>query len=543
MMESPRPVSESGLWNLLYRFYRDRGLETWRTGRVPQRVTSNGQLADAYAGVSSAFIRELRRLGTEEVPLILEVGGGSGLSAWLMMNRLLRHSASDEEPLRFDYLLTETAETNVRAWAAMPRMRGLIEQGQFHLGVFEIDGPAPARIESLEGRSFDLTGRPVILVANYVMDSLPSDLLRIREGRVLEELIAIEGDPHADDGLPTLKGITTRFESRELAFPYTGHGGVDEVIESYRSLPGDPCIPVSMAFVSFLEPFLRSEAPFLMLAGDLAYTTEDFPSERPLIYGDYVACTANFHLISRLFERTGGTSVLAGHADDHFSVGAFIAAAGGLDFPFTREAAGLTLGCFTPHDAHNVARALESRATTLDFRMVAGWLRLARCDAHTARLCLPHLVRIVEAGEWYDPVTLRDLMLESFRSELSEATGEDSLATSIAFLFFKAGLYRDVVEFLDVALDEIGRSEVCLHMLAVASLRLGREDTVDPLLAEIVALDPHYWNGWPGPDGARSVVTDFRSIEADDCHVDHLVLRLAVSALSGIHTAEPGSGS
>ena len=55
VVESPRPMSESGLWGLLVDFYRERGPDAWRSGKVPQRMTSNGYLADVYSSVAGAF--------------------------------------------------------------------------------------------------------------------------------------------------------------------------------------------------------------------------------------------------------------------------------------------------------------------------------------------------------------------------------------------------------------------------------------------------------------------------------------------------------
>jgi hypothetical protein len=37
----------------------------------------------------------------------------------------------------------------------------------------------------------ELTGRPVVLIANYVLDSVPCDLIRIRDRRVFQELISL----------------------------------------------------------------------------------------------------------------------------------------------------------------------------------------------------------------------------------------------------------------------------------------------------------------------------------------------------------------
>jgi hypothetical protein len=537
--ESARPVSESDLWRLLARFYGDRGLDVWRAGSVPQRVTSQGYLADVYAAVISAFGRDLDRQGFDATPLIVEVGGGSGLSAWLLLNRLMRHHPDGNESPRFEYLLTEVSLDHVRDWARIDRLRRLVEEGTLHLGPLEIDGPAPAGVTTLDGLRLDLAHRPIVLIANYVMDTLPCDLYRARGGRLFKEFVTIEGGLQDDDGVPTLAGVALEFESREVNPPYTGHPGVDEIIErTYRDLPDNPCIPVSMPFVSFLEPLLRSDAPLLLLAADLAYTTPEFGTDPPFVRQNYIACTANFHLIGQLFEQRGGTTRFTQHADSVFSVGAFIRSSDGVDLVRTREAARVAIGSFGPHDALNIEQALTAHTGALDFSMVSAWARLARYDPCVTGLCIPHLLRIIEADEDYQRPVLRVMLFEAFRLELPDVTDEDSLATQIAYVLFKAGMYGDVLDFLDLASSQDEGNSECVHLGAVAAQRLGDEPRARSLFGEIAASEPDYWKGWPAQ---KSDVDAQAVLAADDgVHCDHVVLRMAVAEFRRMETPRVG---
>ena len=289
VFETPRPMSESGLWGLLVDFYRERGPDAWRSGKVPFRMTSNGYLADVYASVAGAFLRDWSRGGGKETPLILEVGGGNGLFAWLFLNRLMRHQAPGEAVPGFDYLLTDAAASNVQAWREISRLRHLVDAGPLDTGVLRIGGEISVETSSPKSwTELELTSRPVVLIANYVMDSVPCEMVRIREGRVFQELVALERADGKDEDIDAFQGLTSRFESQELLPPYTGHAGVNEVLDGYRELPGEACIPVPLETIAFLETFLASDFPFLMLAGDIAYTTPEFEREPPLNPGELV---------------------------------------------------------------------------------------------------------------------------------------------------------------------------------------------------------------------------------------------------------------
>lgn len=529
--ESLRPLSQSGVWDIVTRFYHERGLDAWQPGGVPQRITSNAYLADSYATVISAFIRDLEDAGVSQRPLIVEVGAGSALFGWLLVRRLAHHHFGEREQLPFDYLLTDTAAKNIEGWRRIPRLARLFDGDRLHMAVYDIAAPNPVVARSGDGTEFDLTGRPLVIVANYVLDSVRADLIRVRDGQVFQELVAIEGVAVAEDGLPALSELDLAFESRALDPPYSMHDGIDKVIEEYRTLSGDRCIPVPTLVASFLRRFLGTDQPLLMLAGDLAHTTTDFPTEPLLVHEEYFACTTNFHLLGRLFEQEGGSTAFTRRADDHFSAGAFLQPAAGVDLPLTRESASACLAHFSPHDAHNVERAMEVHPGPLDFFMVMGWLRQARFDPYVTGLAIPHLMKVIEAEEaTFDGKSLREALFEAYRSELPETTAGESLCSRVAFTFLKARMYEEVVDFLAEAMVEQGRTPVSLHMSALAAIRLDRGAQARAELTELSDCQPSYWDAWPSSDDVP-IVDRVLAESGDAVHLDHIVLNLSVQAL------------
>ena len=276
-----------------------------------------------------------------------------------------------------------------------------------------------------------------------------------------------------------------------------------------------------------------------MLAGDIAHTTPDFELEPPLILSDYVACTVNFHMLGKIFERWGGGTSFAQRTDSRFAVGAFVKPSQGVDVPLTRKAARHELSHFTPLDADSIKKALQAHSGKLDFRTVCDWLRLARFDAHSAGWCLPHLMRIVEEGEPFDRRILCESLLEAYRCELPEASGEESLDSRIAFLFMMAKMYEETAQLLTMSMPETGRSAERLYLLAVAVKRLGREEEATRLLFELLDGDPGYWTAMPGADLPPSELVEWLlSAEEDDLHLDHIVLRLSVAEFSRLDAPE-----
>jgi hypothetical protein len=60
-LESARPLRDSLLWRLQTSYYASKGVECWEQGTVPNFVTSNAFLANAYAKVILGNIQDWYR--------------------------------------------------------------------------------------------------------------------------------------------------------------------------------------------------------------------------------------------------------------------------------------------------------------------------------------------------------------------------------------------------------------------------------------------------------------------------------------------------
>ena len=84
ILEENQRFSKSVLWTLMKTYYNDMGPKAWLTGEVPHYATCNTYIAQCYAEVVMAYLRELARTGqlvrTEPVHVI-ELGAGVGAFA------------------------------------------------------------------------------------------------------------------------------------------------------------------------------------------------------------------------------------------------------------------------------------------------------------------------------------------------------------------------------------------------------------------------------------------------------------------------------
>ena len=530
-LQSMTPVRESLIWSLLHDFYQTGGPEVWKEKVVPQGSTANCYTADTYAGIAAAFLRDLQRAGDTRRPLIIELGGGSGRFAWQFMNRLRHYHFADGEPCpEFTYMLTDAAPANVRNWATKKRFRGLVDKGLLEFGELLVE-PSP-KIKTAGGTltPADIRSRPTIIIANYLFDCIPSDLIRIKDHEIRQVLVAIESeDPDfLKKPLTSFKSLKEKFSSVPIAGDPTAHPLINRILRDYAGLEGDFHMPVPEQGFRFLESFLDRDAPLMMLAGDLAYSDPDeFHLGSPFIFDGYFAHYTNFHMFAELFRANGGFAQFQRQKDANFSCGAFILPTSGEDpaagaFHETRRVAAASLREFNPFDAHELIELINDTVEEASFRQIFAWLRFSRFDPVAAEACLPIVFELLEQGEEYpDEQQLFECFMECYRAFFPDGSPVTiDVATTQLCLAIK---YNDeALRLITASLEEFGRTPARLYVHALVLLRLDRPQEARQALAEALALDPGY-----GP-ALRLLSSKFEPVEANS-GLPYQHLRIAYS--------------
>jgi len=169
--------------------------------------TTAPELGPLFAScVAEAVAPVLRQLGPEAE--FVEVGGGSGAFAEVMLKRLLE---LDALPARYA-ILEPSADLRARqrerlARRLIPPVSDLVEW---------LDGPPSARWNG-------------VLFANEVIDALPTPRFALRDGEVFEEGVAVDGEGRfvrADRPADALLAAAVRHVERYLEQPF---------LDGYRS--------------------------------------------------------------------------------------------------------------------------------------------------------------------------------------------------------------------------------------------------------------------------------------------------------------------
>ena len=491
---------QSIIWSLLHRFYMEAGPEAWSNKIVPQRSTSNAFCADTYASIVATFFKELEAEGNSKPPLIIELGGGSGRFAWQFLNRLINyHFAGGEECPEFTYMLTDGSTKNIESWKKKQRFIPLMESGVLETAQLLIEPDPVIRTDNGDLKPADLADRPVIIIANYLFDSIASNMVRIRDHAIEQVFVEAQSTTHGflKKPITTFESVSERFESRPIAGDPTGHPIIDAALRKYAERPGDFHVVVPQICFEFVEKFLERDTPLLLMVGDLAYSDpSEFELKSPLIFDTYFAHHTNLHIFGELFGVHGGAMHSQRHKDANFSCSLFSLPGkkrwNELSLTRTRETAQALLKDFNPYDAHEIIDLIESTVEDMSIRQAMALIRFAKFDPDVAAACIPHIFHHVEQGEGQiDRPQIYETYMEAFRAYLPDGS-EVSFDCGIAELFLKLGYHAQALQLIDHSIGEFGENPARLFAKGVATFNLGDAAKAEELVRAAARLDPQF---------------------------------------------------
>ena len=211
-------LSESqALWSQLFEYYEGKAQDAWHSGDVPFHITSNAHQAKAYARLIEAYVDDHRfaavadgkrgaraALDPNEPLYIIELGAGHGQFALLLLAELARRFGGGDDGdadrvaprrrQRVVYVATDLAPSNVAAWQRDPRFAAHARSGLLDFAVFDCLSGRELRLRRSGATLAPGTVRnPLVVVANYLFDSLPADAFRVARGALLEGRLTVDG--------------------------------------------------------------------------------------------------------------------------------------------------------------------------------------------------------------------------------------------------------------------------------------------------------------------------------------------------------------
>src|SRR5262249_13384699 len=181
-LERDVPLAQSLIWRRQREFYAQRGLKAWSEDRVPEYITNNPFIAEIYARIVAEFLGECLAAGdaqpqSAQRPLrILELGAGSGKFSYLFLRHLSGILHERNIPLNtVRYVMTDCSESIVASWRGNSYLAEFVAAGTLEFAVYQAGEEGKPAAGGNSGFGLASGSGPLVVIANYVFDSLPQD--------------------------------------------------------------------------------------------------------------------------------------------------------------------------------------------------------------------------------------------------------------------------------------------------------------------------------------------------------------------------------
>lgn len=188
-MEKDIPFGQSVFWEQQRNFYNNQGIEAW-AGKVPYYITNTTFLAEAYFQTIVSFWLEssLQPAFTKKEPFyVVEFGAGPGLFSFYLLQRLYKWREESQPDFSFVYIMTDLAASNVGFWKDHPTLQFYIEKEVLDFAVWDVESTTPliTDLKNIELSARNPAKNAFVAVANYLLDSLRYEFIRLEKGEVL----------------------------------------------------------------------------------------------------------------------------------------------------------------------------------------------------------------------------------------------------------------------------------------------------------------------------------------------------------------------
>lgn len=515
VVEKDIPLSSSVIWRLQRDFYAQRGLKAWTEDLVPSYITNNPFIAGIYAEIVAGFMSDCMNLPpTDSRPLspenplrILELGAGTGKFSYLFLRKLttlLQNKRIAPQIVR--YAMADCSESLLAEWRANRYLAEFVKAGilEFQLHSAEEDSSSPAvagpPASTAQGTS------PLVVIANYVFDSLPQDAFIVADGTISEALVttrrvkAAESAGSSEDmGAAKLGDLQLTFKNVPVPPRRYANQSWNEILEHYRSrLPAATVLFPSAALGLLQQLSQSSDGRTLVLAADKGFVRED---DLVLLQGppqlefhassNCFSQTVNFDAITRYFYGLGGDWLLPQKHFSSLNICAFIARPPGQEFPATRKSYEQALAGFGPDDLFALMSWLNAHLEEVSVVQALALLRLTRWDTTALLRLFPVIARQLRtvAGERHD---LRQAVLDTWANHYPVSPAENLLAFNCGVILLELRFFAEALPLFKASEQALGRTATTSYNLGLCALGLGRSDEALAHMVDACNLDPNF---------------------------------------------------
>lgn len=406
-LEEPRLFAHSSLWELQRRYFAERGANAWIQGEVPQYVTSNPVVASSYAQIIVAcwrdYLRQAPHALNEAEPFYLcELGAGSGRLAFHLLQQLFSLCESLHLPaVPFRYVLTDSSSSLLAFWHQHPYFQPFFASGLLDVAHFDVEESTSLHLQH-SGRTLDVGSLhcPLVVIANYVFDSVPQDLYFFQEQGCSAGLISlsVEQNPETLTIAQVLETLQVDYTYQPLTTDPYQDPLLNELLADYQRTLRDTHLLFPATGLRCLQRLraLSTHGSLVLSAdkGDHRLQALKNQAAPELVRHGSVSLLVNYHAFQAFCERSHGQALFPARPHEHINVGCLLLLDRQEEYTATRNAYQICIQICGPDDFYTISVHARQRIPDMTCAEILSYVRLSCYDSHLFACYLPRLLSL-----------------------------------------------------------------------------------------------------------------------------------------------------
>jgi len=395
--------------------------------------------------------------------------------------------------------MTDVSASIVEYWQSHPSLRPLVDSGVLDFAIFDAAQPSEVQLTNAQKvlRGGELAN-PMLVLANYLFDSIPQDCFSVGGGTLYENLVTIRSPGTgvaSSAGTPALKDLQVSLESHPTRGDYYADPAFDGILDGYRQRLDNVILlfPIDgMRCIRFFHELSPRGALFLI--GDIGTAREDDLGDRTaggISADSNFWLSVNFHALGQFIQALGGKVLHPPSRHVHLNISTFILGQSATDFAEAELAYDEAIGQTGPDDLAVTTRMLANQAESMNRGQLLAFLRSTACDPDYFVRCLPLLLDSLPDVSWPGAADVRDAAQQAWEAYYPMGNTDDmsDLPAGLGVLLYTIGDYAEALEFFLRSLELVGMDARTTFNVALCLNRLERPSEAIEWLDRTLELD------------------------------------------------------
>ncbi len=454
-LESARPFSQSLIWDLNRAYYHNHGIDAWGQGLVPHQVTSNSKVGKTYAEIIFGFLKDLAFKGhVTETVYVLELGAGHGRLAYHTIKHLEKLTQQIQVQLPpYCYILSDIAEKNLEFFSSHHQLQQYFSDGRLDVAYFDmVESDTIALRKSGKVIHRNELNQPLLVLANYLFDSIPIELFHVHEGRMSNIALSLNSsvDPQQVTVEELLKNISLEYHADLQTTPYYDEPILNDILSSYKQLLNHSFVLFPVTSLRALENLkdLSTKGTVILTMDKGHHLIHDLEHTAAPVMQTHgsISFNVNFNALGQHCERLGGKAWFPARSTFNLTAGCLLYIEDVDSYTDAKLAYQRYVDDFGPDELISLKKYSFKHYLELTIDELLGFMRLSAYDSTVFLKLLPSLKQSLSTITYNERYRVEQTLNEVWDMYFNITEPED-IAFEIGGVLYQLAYYKEALTY------------------------------------------------------------------------------------------------